>query len=238
MRPQGGGGLWQPRAAVAPAGVRRVRVPRSARRRGGAAEVGVLRRRGRQSAADTLGGGDSCMRRRAAVSAVAVLNCEAQSRSGARSAETESFAVVIATSDERYQSEARPNTRSAVGARCSARPHGCSSSSAAGQPAAVCRMECRQARRRPRARRAPRVPRVAGRHESAPVTAEPHRLSEARSLQPIPCPLQIRSSFHSHPSMLQGVLPQCWLKPVTSVLGVPRRRRCPRPALLVPVCRP
>eukprot|EP00964_Phaeocystis_antarctica_P084106 scaffold52957_cov48-Phaeocystis_antarctica.AAC.4 len=167
-------------------GVRRVRVPRSARRRGGAAEVGVLRRRGRQSAADTLGGGDSCMRRRAAVSAVAVLNCEAQSRSGARSAETESFAVVIATSDERYQSEARPNTRSAVGARCSARPHGCSSSSAAGQPAAVCRMECRQARRRPRARRAPRVPRVAGRHESAPVTAEPHRLSEARSLQPIP----------------------------------------------------
>ena len=172
MRRQGGGGSWQPRAAAAPAGgaggarAEEREEARRARRRSGAVEVGVLRRRGRQTAADTLGGGDSCMRRRAAVSAVAVLNCEAQSRSGARSAETESFAVVIATSDERYQSEARPNTRSAVGARCSARPRGCSSSSAAGQPAAVCRMQCRQARRRPRAA-GTGVPRVAGRHESA-----------------------------------------------------------------------
>ena len=44
-----------------------------------------------------------------------------------------------------------------------------------------------QARRRPRARRAPRVPCVAGRHESAC-----NRMSEARSLQPIPCPLPLR----------------------------------------------
>ena len=71
------------------------------------------------------------------------------------------------TREERYQSEARPSTRSAVGARCSARPRGCSSSSAAGQPAAVCRMQCRRARRRPRAA-GTGVPRVAGRrHESA-----------------------------------------------------------------------
>ena len=90
--------------------------------------------------AKTLGGGDSCMRRRAEVSAVAVVNCEAHNKSGARSAETESFAVTRATIAERYQSEVRPNTRTAVGARCSARPHGSSSSSAAGQPAAVCRM--------------------------------------------------------------------------------------------------
>ena len=71
------------------------------------------------------------------MSAVAVVNCVAHSRSGALSAETESFAVTRATIAEMYQSEVRPHTRTAVGARCSAAG---SSSSAAGQPAAACRI--------------------------------------------------------------------------------------------------
>ena len=95
--------------------------------------------RGRQ----TLGGGGSCMRRRAAVSAVAVVNCEAHSRSGALSAETESFAVTRATIAEMYQSEVRPNTWTVPEPEPEPEP-GCSSSSAAGQPA--CRISSRPTR--------------------------------------------------------------------------------------------
>ena len=69
------------------------------------------------------------------MSTVAVVNCEAHSTRGACSEETESFADTRATIAVRYHNEVRPATWMTVLAarRCSARPHGCSSSSALGQ---------------------------------------------------------------------------------------------------------
>lgn len=70
------------------------------------------------------------------MSTVAVVNCEAHSTRGACSEETESFADTRATIAVRYHNEVSPATWMTVlraARRCSARPHGCSRGSAAGQ---------------------------------------------------------------------------------------------------------